>query len=80
MQMQPARMDKALYFCINVFILLKTNLVSSEMSVYVCAGPDSEKPDPGQSPTQYLSHFCITTLFQYSLKDSVFINPSNHTL
>lgn len=42
MQMQPARTDKALCFSINIFILLKTNLVLSEMSVSVCSGPDPE--------------------------------------
>lgn len=36
MQMQPAGVDKVLCFSSNVFILLKTNLVLSEVRVPVC--------------------------------------------
>lgn len=77
--MQPARMDKVPCFSSNVFILQKTNLVWSEMSVCVCSGPDSEKSASGWSLTQYLSQFCITALFQHSLKYSGFINPFRTT-
>lgn len=48
-------------------------------SACVCAVPDPEKAASGQSLTQYLSHFCNTTLFQYSLKYSGFINPFRTT-
>lgn len=36
MQMQPARMDKVLCFSSNIFILLKTDLVLSELRAPVC--------------------------------------------
>lgn len=48
-------------------------------SACVYAVPDPEKAASGQSLTQYLSHFCNTTLFQYSLKYSGFINPFRTT-
>lgn len=36
MQMWPARLDKVFCFPCNVFVLLKTDLVLSELRVLVC--------------------------------------------
>lgn len=75
MQMQPARMDKALCFPINIFILLKANFRDECLCVFrsrpwkVCLGPKSYLFEP-------LLHYC---LFQYSQEACVFINPIRTT-